>query len=247
MLSCPIRGLSKSLGDALLFSVAVHALLLFAGVSWFDRPLALESGVATNKLQVRSMVVVKEKSSAAEPIRRNAFSSRPKQIGNEMPASKSPAYIPPASDSVSASILSPVSSPAAETAARSGADLGSVGSATNLPVSAAVIANKAADATEGAADELRGYRIALAAQARRFRTYPAVAQERNLAGRVEVEVVLLSLGQTNFQLRKSSGHEVLDQAALDMLRRASLRVDVPSAIRGRNFSFVLPVEFIPPP
>lgn len=248
MLSRPNKGLPKSLGDALLFSVAVHALLLFAGLSWFDRPFALGSGVAIDKLQVCSIGVAKEKPSSAEPTRRNAFSARPKRIVNTMPAGNSPADAPPrAPDNGAASILSPLLSPATGIVARSGDGIGSAGSASNVSTSAAVIANRATDASDGAADELRGYRIALAAQARRFRTYPAIAQERNLAGRVDVEVVLLPFGQTDFQLKKSSGHDILDQVALDMLRRAALSVDVPAAIKGRNFSFVLPVEFIPPP
>lgn len=45
------------------------------------------------------------------------------------------------------------------------------------------------------------------------------------------------------QLRESSGHPLLDQAALDMLVQAAPLPAVPDDISGSHFRFALPVRF----
>lgn len=55
-----------------------------------------------------------------------------------------------------------------------------------------------------------------------YRRYPAAARRARLEGTVEVVVVLLPDGRLVQQrIAQSSGHAVLDQAALELLRRAS--------------------------
>jgi protein TonB len=44
-------------------------------------------------------------------------------------------------------------------------------------------------------------------------------------------------------LARSSGHEILDKAALDMLRQAAGRAVLPESLRGQNFAVLLPVVF----
>ena len=43
-------------------------------------------------------------------------------------------------------------------------------------------------------------------------------------------------------IKTSSGHEILDQAALDTIRKAKPLVPIPAALRGREFS--LDINFI---
>ena len=100
--------------------------------------------------------------------------------------------------------------------------------------------------SEGYADALRGYRVALALQAKQHRLYPPAAQEMGLGGRSEIEVVLPAIAPPELRIKKTSGHEVLDQAALEMLRRAVRSVELPALLKGRRFVFALPVEFVPP-
>lgn len=94
------------------------------------------------------------------------------------------------------------------------------------------------------ADGMRQYRISLAAQAKRFKLYPARAMEAGMTGTAEVRV---TIGPTGFplevQLAKSSGYELLDRTAMDMIRKAAPRTAIPEALRGRTFTVGLPVVF----
>lgn len=95
------------------------------------------------------------------------------------------------------------------------------------------------------ADALREYRVSLAIAARRFKRYPELALERGWEGTVEV-----AISMTNWQQRpqpalvRSSGHSVLDEQALSMIEQASVRTVLPDSLKGRDFRFVLPIEFI---
>lgn len=44
-------------------------------------------------------------------------------------------------------------------------------------------------------------------------------------------------------LQTGSGHQLLDQAALDMLKQASPLPPVPDTLPGKEFSYALPVRF----
>jgi len=91
---------------------------------------------------------------------------------------------------------------------------------------------------------LRQFRLSLAGEARRFRRYPESARKAGLAGTSEVRVaVAAGGGARHTDLARSSGHEVLDQAALDMLRQAAMRTALPESLRGQNFAVLLPVVF----
>ncbi len=99
-----------------------------------------------------------------------------------------------------------------------------------------------ADAPEAAG--LRQYRLALASEARRFRHYPEPARRAGLAGTAEIRVAVAAEGgAAQTELSRSSGHAVLDAAALDMLGQAAKRVELPAALRGRSVSVLLPVSF----
>ncbi|MCX7161789.1 MAG: TonB family protein [Rhodocyclales bacterium] len=101
-----------------------------------------------------------------------------------------------------------------------------------------------AGASGEAADGLRGYRLALAAQARRFKRYPAQALASGWAGSADVRVEVGSDGQPHAAtLVRSSGHELLDQAALAMMDAGALRARLPESLRGKAFAVVLPVLF----
>ena len=103
--------------------------------------------------------------------------------------------------------------------------------------------------TEGAAsgeaaDGLRGYRLAVAVQARRFKRYPAQAMASGWAGTAEVRIEVGSDGRPRpAAIVRSSGHEVLDRAALVTIDAGTLRARLPDSLRGKAFAVVLPVVF----
>ncbi len=93
-------------------------------------------------------------------------------------------------------------------------------------------------------DGIRQYRLSLAAQARKFKRYPARAMEAGMSGTTEVRVVVAPSGfPQDVSMVKTSGYDLLDQAALDMIRKAVPRTAIPEPLRGRSFVVSLPVVF----
>lgn len=105
--------------------------------------------------------------------------------------------------------------------------------ASSLPVSDGVDPNG-----------LRDYRLALAREARRYKRYPAQAIEAGWAGTVELRVSVRTGSTTQVaELTKPSGHPLLDEAALEMVRRALSVTPLPPALQGQTFAIGLPVVF----
>lgn len=90
---------------------------------------------------------------------------------------------------------------------------------------------------------LRGYRIALATQARHFKRYPPQARDAGWTGTADIQIGVTGNGATATRLAKSSGHGLLDEAAMFMMRQAAERATIPDSLRGRRFEVVLPVTF----
>ncbi len=130
------------------------------------------------------------------------------------------------------------SSSAPAAAASSSAAMASSGD--NLAVVAA-----ASDSDNLDAEGLRSYRMALAVQSRRFWRYPDAARQAGLRGTVELRIAVLPLGGTAVDVARSSGHGVLDEAALAMVRAAAQNAPVPETLHGQRFSLRLPVLFSP--
>lgn len=111
------------------------------------------------------------------------------------------------------------------------------GAVTGSPVSEAT-------ASGPVLDGLRGYRVAVASQARRFKRYPAQAMAAGWAGSAEIRLEVASDGQPrDATVSRSSGHEPLDRAALAMIDAGAQRARLPESLRGKAFAVVLPVLF----
>jgi len=129
--------------------------------------------------------------------------------------------------------------------------------ATVLPADIAVIKpHETVRATESAsiiptepkealsAEGLGAYRLNLAREARRFKRYPAIARERSWEG-----VVVLTLQARTgsvvplVSIESSSGHDVLDMQALEMLLQAVRQATVPESLRGKQFAINVPIHF----
>ena len=94
------------------------------------------------------------------------------------------------------------------------------------------------------ANLLERYRLALIDAARRYKRYPISALERGWQGRVEVRLVVGSSGEIrNALIRKSSNYQVLDDQALDMVKKGTGREPIPPALHGREFTLDIPVIF----
>lgn len=101
-----------------------------------------------------------------------------------------------------------------------------------------------ANASGEALDGLRGYRLSVASEARRFKRYPAQAMSAGWAGTTEVRLEVGGDGRPRAAMvGRSSGHEPLDRAALTMIDAGALRARLPESLRGKTFAVVLPVVF----
>lgn len=123
------------------------------------------------------------------------------------------------------------------------AALPSVASSAPQPVSTEPPAGPSAEALD--ASLLEAYRLALIDAARRYKRYPVQAMERGWEGRVEIRVVVGANGTIKSVLvKRSSRYQILDDQALDMVRRAfNALAQVQAAPRGHEFTVDVPVVF----
>jgi protein TonB len=90
----------------------------------------------------------------------------------------------------------------------------------------------------------RQYLIALVDAAKRYMRYPPQARERGWEGRVEVRLMIDANGSIKSAIVKtSSRYQILDDQALDMVKKGQQRLQIPPALRGREFSVDIPVTF----
>lgn len=220
--------------QALLLSLVLHALALAALA---DLPAARSSGAAPPKPLRVSVRVLPEAGEAQANARRPAMPPRRSKLPSKIthPALAAERAVPPA----------PTSSegPSAAGSAEIRQAPGGIPQQTNVvaPTTVAVAVPQEAPAPDAAG--LRQFRMALASEARRVRYYPEAARRAGLTGTVEIRVSVNTLSQRCAELAHSSGHAVLDEAALGMLRLAAERSPLPDSLRGKEFAVLLPVVF----
>lgn len=78
----------------------------------------------------------------------------------------------------------------------------------------------------------------------KHKQYPKVAQIRGWQGEATVELQIDGSGNMlSSKIHDSSGYEVLDKQALEMVKKASPFPSPPDALRGRTFNILVPVSF----
>jgi len=88
------------------------------------------------------------------------------------------------------------------------------------------------------------YRLELMRMATKYKRYPRAAMDNNWEGRVVVRMVIGANGAiASISVRTSTGHELLDKQALDMIQKAKGGVLIPPALRGREFTLEIPVIY----
>lgn len=88
------------------------------------------------------------------------------------------------------------------------------------------------------------YRLELMRMATKYKRYPRAAMDNNWEGRVVVRMVIGANGMiASISVATSTGHELLDKQALDMIQKAKGGVLIPPALRGREFTLEIPVIY----
>ena len=78
----------------------------------------------------------------------------------------------------------------------------------------------------------------------KHKSYPKIAQMRGWQGECLLDLKLDGTGNViSASIKESSGHESLDNQALEMVRKASPFPEPPEALRGRSFNITVPVSF----
>jgi protein TonB len=233
----------RRLQKGILWSLGIHLLVLGGGFTlprWSNEsamalvPANLQARLVASRSEIPAPALPNAGQAAAFP---KAPASKLHEAAPQiiaMSASSAPVSVSePVAASSNAVIPAPTLVPAPASALAS-QEPASVASATAVVPSPGTLD----------ADALRSYRIALAAQAKRFKRYPPQATAAGWVGTVDVRVSVLSGGRAApAELVRSSGYEALDRAALTMLDAAAQRVMVPAALRGQTFVVTLPVVY----
>jgi protein TonB len=245
-------GLIQSLaGERALFwcvlaSIALHALVLL-GLSWGDAPappaktlLVLTARLAPFAAAPRAPSQPEHAPPPTEP------ASAPRPALTKPAASPAPA-------TQKAAPAEPVKAPQPESApAAPGSAASSTPPAAPVQARAAPQAPAGTPGTEAAAKSgneddagtLDKYKLALIVATKRYKRYPTIAMEKGWQGRVDVHMVIGANGMlVNASIKTGSGHEILDNQALDMLKKGKMTVEIPASLRGREFSIDVPVIF----
>ena len=91
---------------------------------------------------------------------------------------------------------------------------------------------------------LNGYNNALWGKIGKYKQYPKIAQMRGWQGEVIVELLLDGNGKLKSKkIITSSGYEVLDKQALEMIDKAAPFPSPPEALRASSFSITVPIPF----
>jgi len=228
-------GESRVFHYAVLASIALHGLMLFS----FSMKDASRRAAAPEPIVARLV--------QSEPV-------SPPRVEEQQPAPtvKPTVRPPPPPESPPVAKPAPLSPPQPEppaptTSAAPAAEAQPAVPAPSAPPApgpaATVEAAPAPSAGDFDAGALARYRIEVAGQAAKLKRYPRAAIDNNWTGRVVVAVTVRANGVPGYSVRVSSGHRILDQQALDMISKAQSRAEIPAALRGREFSFEIPVDF----
>ena len=233
-----------------LASIALHALVLF-GMSRQEAPAPASKAVLVLTARLAPLAAAPQappRVAPPEPVRPKP--AEPVQAPRPAPVTPIATPAPSTQKSAPAEQAKPaapetVPQPpaAAEAAAQPSAPVPARAAPQAAPGAPGTEAS-ARSGSEADAGTLEQYRLALIVATRRYKRYPAIAMEKGWQGRVEVRMLIGANGMVvNASIKTSSGHEVLDNQALDMLKKGKTTVPIPVALRGREFSIDVPVIF----
>ena len=206
---------------ALLASIALHALLLFAFPDWIDtarRVVELPAPLIARLLQPEPAPPQKEQRPAPAPEKKTVRSKpapRPEPAAAPTPAPAAPTPEPLPVPAPPPPPLAAATPPAA-------------------PPPAA--APKVEDTTPQTADQYRVQVIEAARLIKDRTRYPPQAWENHWEGDVVLGISLRPDGKHSVIVKRSSRHEVLDQQAVQILGQALREVPLPPPLRGKDIA-----------
>ena len=211
------------------FSIALHALLLLAFPGLRPSPHPDDPQALTASFALRA-----EPAGAPSARAPSESPERPREVRPVMPIPE------PASPAV-AQVAEPAAAPSPSPPSAAQAPKSEASRVAELPPTEVAAKPLIEGFDTGLLD---AYRLALIDAAKRYKRYPVQAMERGWQGRVEIRVVIGTDGMIRRTLVKtSSNYRILDDQALDMVKRGKSLTQIPPALRGREFTVDVPVIF----
>lgn len=239
------EGEQRVFAYAVLASIVLHAALLFAGFHLRDtaRKVNPTPGPILARLAAPRPVAAP---APVEPAPKPRVEVSPPRVAKPQPAPVPVAKAAPKAPVVPATPAPTAPSSEAPKPASESSQPAAPNAPTSAPPSPGPVAKADAQpAPSVAADAgtLDQYRIAIYSAAKRYKKYPRVALDNNWEGKVVVRMVIgANMMISSISIKTTSGHEVLDQAAIETIKKTKPLVAIPDALRGREFS--LDINFI---
>lgn len=226
----------RFLQRALLLSIAVHALVAVIKISQ-DHPVKEAIVALTVKLVPAKSIkpVVPTAPSTPEPIKPPPPPKPPAPIKQSTP---SPVQAPPKIESPR-----PVAPVVTEENSPVSAVITASEPKTEVPVKVAPLEPSPTPPVD-TQQERNQYGALLASEIAKYKQYPILAKKTRQQGNVILQVQITGLGQLiAAQVYQSSGHELLDNQAMDMVKKATPFSHPPSALGERDLTLLVPVSF----
>jgi len=206
------------LPKAIGVSIAIH-IILMVGLPKFNKPLLApqEMSVTISSSPVQQPI---EKIEPPEPI-------KPEPIKKMKPIQEIEKKITPIFDQNAIAVAQPAQKEEA-------------------PPAPSEVISKIPNAVpqEQVTQFLESYSSLLANAIAKYKQYPKIAQMRGWQGTVIADLEIDSKGSViSVMIKKSSIYEVLDNEALEMIKKASPFPAPPDNFRGKNFNVLVPISF----
>lgn len=242
---------NRAFSYAVLFSLLFHATLLFVFSHRQPKAPPVTPGPIVARLAPPSVTAPVAAPAQPEPPKPQAAEKTPppevKPPPKSIPAPAKPA--PTAEPKAKAAPVAPSTpvapaEPAKPSVESAPSAAPSPATAPAAPLAKADPAPSAPTAPAPDAGTLETYRMDLLRMARNYKRYPRVAMDNNWEGRVVVRMVIGANGLiSSITVTTTSGHEILDKQAIDMIQKAKPRVQIPAALRGKEFPVDIPVIY----
>ncbi len=225
---------SRFLKRALLLSIAAHALVAVIKVSQ-DHPVKEAVVALTVKLVPAKPV---EPVAPAAPPTPEPIKPPPKPPTPVKQSTPSPVQAPPKVESPSpvAPVVTEENSPVTAVITASEPK-------TEAPVKVAPVEPSPTPPVD-TQQERNQYGALLASEIAKHKQYPILAKRTRQQGNVILQVQITSLGKLiAAQVYQSSGYELLDSQAMEMVKKATPFSHPPSALGERDLTLLVPVSF----
>ena len=242
--------MSVSTGTAILFDNGAQQRVLWmcVGASMFLHiaVLASFSGLREGKPAQTPVKVLTAKLAPASAVPAAEVAPQPPEPAPPPPSPQArPQPVSPvpaqAKPSAAAPLAPSVPSPPQPAAAVPSAPAPQAASAPSAPSAAEPSARSGDPDEAGSRDQ---YRLALIGAAKRYKRYPAQAMQNGWTGKVEIRLVIGANGMIqSASIKTSTGFSLLDETALDMIKKAKPLAQIPPALRGKEFTIDVPVIF----